>query len=228
MIDEEIEKAVLYYTILNDEQFELTERDFSNKLNKEIIKAINKLKFKKEEVTLLAINNILKTGNSKTLEYICDLGQYTYKTNPQKAYEILKNNTKKREVFKLTREIQEKIKQEDDIDIYIEKIIADLQKIEFQTQQEEIFADLVSKTAEQIEKNINKKKDYSFYTGFFDLDALTDGLHDGELTIIGARPRRWKNYIFFTNSEQNSRKKQKSSICKLRNVRRANNTKNII
>lgn len=201
MIDEEIEKAVLYYTILNDEQFELTERDFSNKLNKEIIKAINKLKFKKEEVTLLAINNILKTGNSKTLEYICDLGQYTYKTNPQKAYEILKNNTKKREVFKLTREIQEKIKQEEDIDIYIEKIMADLQKIEFQTQQEEFFADLVSKTAEQIEKNINKEKDYSFYTGFFDLDALTDGLHGGELTIIGARPRRWKNYIFFTNSK---------------------------
>jgi len=88
MIDEEIEKAVLYYIILNDEQFELTERDFSSKLNKEIIKAINKLKFKKEEVTLLAINNILKTGNSKTLEYICDLGQYTYKTNPKKAYEI--------------------------------------------------------------------------------------------------------------------------------------------
>lgn len=201
MIDEEIEKAVLYYIILNDEQFELTERDFSNKLNKEIIKAINKLKFKKEEVTLLAINNILKTGNSKTLEYICDLGQYTYKTNPKKAYEILKNNTKKREVFKLTREIQEKIKQEDDIDIYIEKIIADLQKIEFQTQEEDVFADLVSKTAEQIEKNINKEKDYSFYTGFFDLDALTDGLHGGELTIIGARPRRWKNHIFFANSK---------------------------
>jgi len=127
--------------------------------------------------------------------------KYTYKTNPQKAYEIIKNNTKKREVFKLTREIQEKIKQEDDIDIYIEKIIADLQKIEFQTQEEDVFADLVSKTAEQIEKNINKEKDYSFYTGFFDLDALTDGLHGGELTIIGARPRRWKNHIFFANSK---------------------------
>lgn len=207
MTDEEIEKAILFYIIFENEQFELTEKDFTNKLNKKIIKAINKLKFKKQEISMLAINDVIKQENSKTLEYLSNLGRYIYKTNPQKTYEILKDNTKKREIFKLTREIQEKIKSEEEIDIYIEKIIAELQKIEFQTQKEDEFVDMVSKTAEQIEKNINKKKDYTFYTGFFDLDALTDGLHGGELTIIGARPRSWKNYIFFTNSKQNSRKK---------------------
>ena len=44
------------------------------------------------------------------------------------------------------------------------------------------------KTLDAIEKNANRKEDYSLYTGFFKLDALTDGLHTSELTCVGARP----------------------------------------
>ena len=50
------------------------------------------------------------------------------------------------------------------------------------------FVEQISSTLELIEKNLNKKEDYSLYTGFFDLDAITDGLHNGELTVVGARP----------------------------------------
>ena len=45
---------------------------------------------------------------------------------------------------------------------------------------------------QQIEKTIRKlknKNDYSLYTGISDLDDKILGLHNGELTIIGARPR---------------------------------------
>lgn len=200
MIDEEIEKAVLYYMIFEKEELDVTEMDFTNLENRKIMKAINDLKKNKEEVSILTIRNKIDSANNKILEYISNLGEYVYTTGVDTAYKILKSNTKKRELFRLSKEIKREIKEVEDIDIYIEKVISELQKIEFQTEKEETFAELVSKVAKRVEENINKKKNYDFYTGFFDLDALTDGLHEGELTIIGARPRCWKNYIFFTDS----------------------------
>lgn len=90
--------------------------------------------------------------------------------------------------MKLSQEIQSNILDEEDIDIYIEQIIQEMQKIEFQTQKDESFNNQVLKTIENIEKNMKKTKDYSYYTGFFDLDNYTDGLHESEFTVIGARP----------------------------------------
>lgn len=188
MVDEEIEKAILHYIIFDDEDFEVTEKDFVKKENQKIIKAINELKTKKQEISMLTINNKIDSDNKNILVYLSELGEYIRRTNPDTAYKILKNNTKKRETYQLAREIQTEIKEIENIDIYIEKIISRLEKIQAQMQEKETFVELVSKTAELIERNINRKKNYDFYTGFFDLDGLTDGLHDGELTIIGARP----------------------------------------
>ena len=189
MADEEIERAVLYYIIYEQEEFNLTEKDFVSINNKKIIKAINELKGKEQEISILAINNKIsdnKKGNQ--LKYLSDLGEYVKTTTAEAVYKVLKENTKKREVLELSRRIENEVIKAENIDIDIEKYIAELQNIESQTEKEENFIDLVSKTAKLIEENINKKRDYDFYTGFFELDALTDGLHRGELTIIGARP----------------------------------------
>lgn len=200
MNDEEIEKAVLFYIIFKNELFDLSEKDFTNQCNKKIINAINELKAKKEEISMLTIQSKIDSDSSKVLKYLSKLGNYIYKTNAQTAYEMLKDKTKKRELLELAQNIQKEIEQIEDVDVYLEKSISEIQKIEFQTEKEENFVDEVAKTATKIEQNINKKQDYSYYTGFFDLDDLTDGLHKGELTIIGARPRSWKNNIFFTDS----------------------------
>jgi len=201
MYDEEIEKAMLFYAIFHGEQFELTEKDFINPTHKKIIQAINKLKKKKEEISILTIKNEINDNSSSSiLAYLSILGEYVSNSSPETIYKILKDYTKKREIFNLAQRIQIEIKEAESPNLFIEKTIADLQQIEFQTQQEEDFISQVVKTIELIEKNMTNKKNYDLHTGIFDLDALTDGLHEGELTVIGARPRCRKNYFCITNS----------------------------
>ncbi len=187
MFDEEIEKAVLFFLIFQKEKAELTEKDFVVTIHQNIIKAYNKLSSKKEEISILTINNELK-GNNEILKYIADLGNYIVNTKFATAYEILKKYTKQRQIFNLSKEIQMQVRDEENIDVFIEKQISNLQKIEMQTQKEDTFIEQINNTLTEIEKNLNKKQDYSLYTGFYDLDGLTDGIHNGELTVIGARP----------------------------------------
>lgn len=188
MVDEEIEKVILYHIIFEKEEFDLSEKDFAYATNRKIIKAINELKAKKEEISMITIRDKIDKNSVKLLEYLSNLGNYIYGNLPETSYRILKNNSKKREMNRMAIEIQKQIENVEDIDTYIEKIIKYLQKVEMQTEKEESFVELVAKTSDLIEKSIEKKEDYSLYTGFFDLDNITDGLHRGELTIIGARP----------------------------------------
>lgn len=191
MDNEEIEKAMLFYIIFEKEQFDLTEKDFINPTNKKIIQAINKLNAKKQDVSMLTIENEINEKDKKILTYLSTLGDFISGSSSETIYKILKEHTKKRELISLTSKIKNEIQTEDNIDLYIEKVISELQNIEFQTKREEDFTSQVIKTVSLIERNITKEKDYSLYTGYFDLDALTDGLHEGEFTVIGARPRSW-------------------------------------
>lgn len=188
MNDEEIEKAVLYHIIFEKQECNLLEKDFVNLKHQKIIKAINILKNKKEEVSILTIKNAMEDKSKDILEYLSNLGKYIYNTSFETSYYILKKYTKKREIFELSRKIQTEIISEENVDIYTEKVISKFQKIECQTEKEDEFIDQVSNALQNIEKKINTKEDLSLYTGFFDLDALTDGLHNGEVTVIGARP----------------------------------------
>jgi len=203
MYDEEVEKAMLFYVIFEQKEFELTEADFAIAENKKIVKAINQLKLERKEISMLSVNEKLEEDSLKYLAY---LNTYIAGSNADDIYEILKKYTKKRQVFNLANKIINDVKKEENLDIYIEKIISELQKIEFQTNKEESFITQVVDTANIIEKNMNKKEDLSLYTGFFDLDDLTDGLHNGELTVIGARPGVGKTTFALQIAENISKK----------------------
>lgn len=200
MYDEEIEKAVLWYLIFDNKDANLTELDFLHPSHKKIINAINLLKIQKQELGILTVRNAIDENSTQVLEYLANLGNFISTISFETAYKLLKKYTKKRQVLDLSKNIAMKINDEEDPDVFIEKQISELQKIEFQTETDNSFVQQVADTIGEIEKNLNSKKNYDLYTGIYSLDDLTDGLHNGELTIVGARPRCWENYIFFTNS----------------------------
>lgn len=195
MYDEEIEKAVLYYIIFKNEELEIEESDFINIKNKMIAKAIEELKQKKEDISILSVQSKVKGNQKQILEYISNLGNNIYGIAAEGCYNRLKELSKKRKVFELAQNILANITEEENIDIYIQDCIDKLNNIEKINTKEKTFIEQIAETTSEIEKNYNNRNDMSLYTGIFDLDKLTCGLHNQELTIIGARPGMGKTTL---------------------------------
>lgn len=206
MQDEEIEKAMLYYLIFENYECELIDADFTTRLNKKIFKAIQNLKQAKEEITMLTVKNKL-TDEKNILSYLATLSENIYSTTAESVYKKLIELTKKRQMQKLLNESATKIKDAENIDIDIEKVIKELNKIEDREIKEESLKEQIIDTLDMIEKNMKNKNDYSLYTGILDLDQLTCGLHNEELTIIGARPGMGKTTFALQIADYIAKKK---------------------
>ncbi len=190
MYDEDIEKTVLYYLIFENEQINVDEEDFFLQKHKQIVKAIQELKNKKEEINSLSIKNAIKGNDTEILKYISIIAESRFGSSINYAYKELKRLSKKRKLLNLSKEIEQNIKEESEVEIYIEKKIKELNEINQENAKEKTFLDMVSETSEIIDKKIlqGDKYDYKYFTGIFDLDKVTNGLHEEELTIVGARP----------------------------------------
>lgn len=206
MQDEEIEKAMLYYLIFENYECELIDADFTTRLNKKIFKTIQNLKQAKEEITMLTVKNKL-TDEKNILSYLATLSENIYSTTAESVYKKLIELTKKRQMQKLLNESATKIKDAENIDIDIEKVIKELNKIEDREVKEESLKEQIINTLDMIEKNMKNKNDYSLYTGMLDLDQLTCGLHNEELTIIGARPGMGKTTFALQIADYIAKKK---------------------
>ena len=215
MYDEELEKIMLFHIIFNDYVCDLTEKDFVDSKNVMIIKAINKLKQEKQEINLINVQEKIQRNNSKVLEYLAKLGDYGIGTKADTIYNKIIQLSQKRAIYNLLKEniitVTEKTAEETYTDL-----INKINKIMQRNEKEETFIGQISKTGEEIEKNYKNRNDYSLYTGISVLDDKILGLHNGELTIIGARPRSRQNNFCITNSTKNSRKKEKCCNNKFR------------
>lgn len=191
MYDEEIEKAMLYYIIYENYKCEINEEDFINSRNKKIAKAINELKAENKEIGILNIQTKIKANKKEVLEYLTELGQYIYNTTQEDIYRQLIELSNKRKIFKILQNSLCEIN-ESDSSIVIQNLIKNITNIDKrQAEDEENFINKLAMAMKDLEDKYNNKSDYSLYTGLYDLDAMTCGLHNEELTIIGARPRCW-------------------------------------
>ncbi len=188
MYDEEIEKIILFVIIFENYDYEIHEDDFFNSRNKKIAKAIIELRQNKEEISILTVQNKIKANKSQVLEYISKIGDlYINGMDVQSLYNKFIVLSQKRKIFNLLKSGLVEI-QEDDPELFSQKLIKDLHSIEQREEIEKTFIEKITDATEDLERKYQNQDDYSLYIGLTKLDDITCGLHNQELTIIGARP----------------------------------------
>lgn len=215
MSDEEIEKAMLYYLIYEQEEYVLDETDFAFERNKKIINAINKLKAEKQEISVLSIQSRIRANHKQVIEYLTNLNENIYSTTAGSIYNQLIGLSKKRKLLKVAQGIIADITETDNIDIFIQDKIKEINKIAEINEKEKTFIEQVADVSAEIEKSSLEKPDYSLYTGITDLDKITCGLHKQELTIIGARPGVGKTTLALQIAEHIAEKGIETAIISL-------------
>ena len=204
MYDDEIEKAMLSHILYNGYECDLTENDFINAKNKLIINVINELKQKKDNVSMMTVKQKIKGDGPRILAYLTSLPEYAIGTDADDLYNKIVQKRKKRAIFDILQKNILNIQNADAEEI-VKNFTTEATAIMQRNQKEETFFDQLIKTQQDIESRYQKRNDYSLYTGITDLDRKMLGLHNGELTIIGARPRSRKNDICIANWTKNSR-----------------------
>lgn len=205
MYDEEVEKAVLYYIIFQNADYQIDESDFVNGRNIRIAKAIIQLRKEKKEISMLNVQSLIKANQTEVLQYISKLGDNIYGANEDNTYMKLIKLSEKRKLFNLLQKAIGEI-QDEEADIYSQKLIKQLNEITQREEKEKTFTEKIAEATIDLEKKYNNQSDYSLYTGLYDLDDMTCGLHNQELTIIGARPGVGKTTLALQIAENISRK----------------------
>lgn len=207
MYDEEIEKAILFYIIFDNAQYQISEDDFVNAMNKKIAIAINELRRLKEDVSMISIQSRCKENQNEVLAYISKIGDTVIRglNNPDELYSKLIKLTQKRKIFMLAKKMQVEIFEQEEADIYGQKVIDEINKITSREEKEKTFVQKIADATLEIENNWKNQSDYSLYTGIYDLDSMICGLHKQELTIIGARPGVGKTTLALQIAEKIAR-----------------------
>ena len=215
MSDEELEKAMLYYLIYEQEDYVLDETDFAFERNKRIIKAINELKAEKKEISIISLQSKISANNKQVIEYLTSLSEYVYATTADYIYNQVIELSKKRKLMELLQKSITELMEAENIDIFMQDKIKQINKIAEINEKEQTFVEQVVETSTEIEENTLQKPDYTLYTGITDLDKMICGLHKQELTIIGARPGVGKTTLALQIAEHIAERGTETAIISL-------------
>lgn len=213
----------------------LEEIDFYNQKNREIFKTIKELHNNDAVIDLLTVKEKgakKYDGEKLFAELIRITDKLVFASNIEHYIKILKNLSIRRQIYFKATEICKEIlgtdSDKDETDIKNEMI----QKfIDIKTQNNEAnheMKDVMSQTTANIEKKYRDRDDLRYRTGYFDVDKVTDGLHEQELTIIAARPSVGKTAFALQMAENIAKKRSIYIFRKFRNewrtARKQNNS----
>jgi replicative DNA helicase len=190
--NQDIEKSVLGCLFMGklDYVIKLSELDFMSELNRLIYKTIRALYDSKSPIDEFTVSDALKLDNA--LETIASLSNYVSSPENMEHYiGILKTYTMRREVIKgsaKVKELAESERFESAIELKSDVLqIFDIAVYE-NNKADNSLRNVIVAVFDDIQKKYDEKREDRLFTGFYDLDKITAGLHSEELTIIAARP----------------------------------------
>lgn len=174
----------------------LETQDFYSKTSKAIFSLMKELNDKDETVDLLTVKELgvtKKFNGIKLLETMTDMtDKLVYAGNIDKYIKILKNLSVKRKIFNTAKKVCEEISEvdpnKDEIEVKNEVVQKFLNIKTNKKNSNAEMKDVMIETLKDIDDKYQKRDDYSLRTGYLDLDKIIEGLHEQELTLLGARP----------------------------------------
>lgn len=228
LYSEDVEKNVLGCMLVFNENHryikKLEEEDFAIGIHRTIFKLIQELNKEEKPIEILSVKEKAKNNNLNEKEIFNYLINITSNLITSSTFEFylkkLKNYSVRRKIIKKSRELMQSMyefnseENAEEIKKNAINAITDIKIDDIDTSSDDMN-EVMTESFKDIENKYANRNDNKYKTGFFELDKVTDGLHEQEFTIIAARPGLGKTSIALNIAENISKKGVITYFCSL-------------
>ena len=228
LYSEDVEKNVLGCMLVFNENHryikKLEEEDFAIGVHRTIFKLIQELDKEEKPIEILSVKEKAKNNNLNEKEIFNYLINITSNLITSSTFEFylkkLKNYSVRRKIIKKSRELMQSMyefnseENAEEIKKNAINTITDIKIDDIDTSSDDMN-EVMTESFKDIENKYANRNDNKYKTGFFELDKVTDGLHEQEFTIIAARPGLGKTSIALNIAENISKKGVITYFCSL-------------
>lgn len=228
LYSEDVEKNVLGCMLVFNENHryikKLEEEDFVIAIHRTIFKLIQELDKEEKPIEILSVKEKAKNNNLNEKEIFNYLINITSNLITSSTFEFylkkLKNYSVRRKIIKKSRELMQSMyefnseENAEEIKKNAINTITDIKIDDIDTSSDDMN-EVMTESFKDIENKYANRNDNKYKTGFFELDKVTDGLHEQEFTIIAARPGLGKTSIALNIAENISKKGVITYFCSL-------------
>lgn len=205
----------------------LEEEDFYININKTVFKLIKELEQEEKPIEILNVKEFArskKLNEQEIFKYLIKITSNALTTSTIEHYiKILKNYSVRRNIVNKSKELINNMyktsseEEAEEIKKNAIETITNIRTSNINITEDDMKTVMIEAVAD-IENKYNNRDDHRYKTGFFELDKVTDGLHEQEFTIIAARPRNWKNISCIKYSGKYFEKRSEHIFLFVRNV----------
>lgn len=196
-VEENILGCMLVFKECNRYIKNIEENDFYININKLVFKLIKKLKQEDKPIEILSVKEIAKSKDldeKELFNYLIKITSNSLTSSNIDFYiKRLKSYSIRRKIIEKARTLidemyQSENEEAEEIKKNAIQTITNIKTNSTSTTNEDMKTVMIE-ALEDIENKYRNRDDHKYKTGFFELDKVTDGLHEQEFTIIAARPR---------------------------------------
>lgn len=228
LYSEDVEQNILGCMLVFDENHryikKIEEEDFAIGIHRTIFKLIQELDKEEKPIEILSVKEKAKNNNLNEKEIFNYLIKITSNLITSSTFEFylkkLKNYSVRRKIIKKSRELMQSMyefnseEEAEEIKKNAINTITDIKINDIDTSSDDMN-EVMTESFKDIENKYANRNDNKYKTGFFELDKVTDGLHEQEFTIIAARPGLGKTSIALNIAENISKKGVITYFCSL-------------